>query len=50
MIDSAVTDLPEPDSPTSASVSPFLMLNETRSTASVFALALAEGDREVVDG
>ena len=35
MIDSAVADLPEPDSPTSASVSPFLMLNEMRSTASV---------------
>src|ERR1041384_4982014 len=35
MIDSAVTDLPEPDSPTSASVSPFLTLNEMRSTASV---------------
>src|SRR5690349_24745040 len=35
MIDSAVADLPEPDSPTIASVSPFLMLNEMRSTASV---------------
>ena len=34
MIDSAVADLPDPDSPTSASVSPFLMLNEMRSTAS----------------
>src|SRR5262245_31634705 len=34
MIDSAVADLPEPDSPTSASVSPFLILNEMRSTAS----------------
>ena len=34
MIDSAVADLPEPDSPTIASVSPFLMLNEMRSTAS----------------
>ena len=29
MIDSAVTDLPEPDSPTSASVSPLPMSNET---------------------
>src|SRR6187431_2290821 len=35
MTDSAVADLPEPDSPTSARVSPFLMLNEMRSTASV---------------
>src|SRR5437868_9900469 len=35
MTDSAVTDLPEPDSPTSASVSPFFTLNEMRSTASV---------------
>src|SRR5712672_1293904 len=34
MIDSAVADFPDPDSPTSASVSPFLMLNEMRSTAS----------------
>ncbi len=33
--DSAVTDLPEPDSPTSATVSPFLMSKEMRSTASV---------------
>src|ERR1041385_6586328 len=33
MIDSAVADFPDPDSPTSASVSPFLMLNEMRSTA-----------------
>src|SRR4051794_41070564 len=35
MIDSAVADFPDPDSPTSASVSPFLMLNEMRSTAKV---------------
>src|SRR3982751_1544204 len=35
MIDSAVADFPDPDSPTSASVSPFLMLKEMRSTASV---------------
>ena len=33
--ESAVTDLPEPDSPTSATVSPFLMAKEMRSTASV---------------
>src|SRR5262245_64077827 len=33
--DSAVTDLPEPDSPTSATVSPFLISNETRLTAIV---------------
>ena len=33
-IESAVTDLPEPDSPTSASVRPRCSLNETRSTAS----------------
>ena len=33
--DSAVTDLPEPDSPTSATVSPLLISNEMRSTASV---------------
>ena len=33
--DSAVTDLPEPDSPTSATVSPFFTSNEMRSTASV---------------
>src|SRR5215470_12945787 len=32
MIESAVTDLPEPDSPTSATVSPRLMSNDTRST------------------
>ena len=35
MIESAVTDLPEPDSPTSARVSPRLMSNETRSTARI---------------
>src|SRR5262249_14813151 len=35
MTDSAVTDLPEPDSPTSATVCPFPISNETRSTASV---------------
>src|SRR5436190_19406497 len=35
MIDSAVADLPEPDSPTSASVSPLRMSKETRSTASI---------------
>jgi hypothetical protein len=34
-IDKAVTDFPEPDSPTSATVSPGPMSNETRSTASV---------------
>src|SRR5712692_4781806 len=34
MTDSAVTDFPEPDSPTSASVSPLRMSKETRSTAS----------------
>jgi hypothetical protein len=33
--DSAVTDLPEPDSPTRASVSPLATSKETRSTASV---------------
>src|SRR6185503_11244498 len=33
MIDSAVADLPEPDSPTIASVSPFLISNDMRSTA-----------------
>jgi hypothetical protein len=33
--DNAVTDLPEPDSPTSATVSPFFTPNEMRSTASV---------------
>src|SRR5262245_2659463 len=32
MIESAVTDLPDPDSPTSATVSPRLMSNDTRST------------------
>src|SRR5438132_12029542 len=35
MIDSAVADLPEPDSPTSATVSPSAMSKEMRSTASV---------------
>ena len=35
MIDSAVADLPEPDLPTIATVSPFLMSNEMRSTASI---------------
>jgi len=34
-IDSALTDLPEPDSPTSATHSPRLISNEIRSTASV---------------
>src|SRR5882724_4021438 len=34
-IDSALTDFPEPDSPTSATHSPRLMENEIRSTASV---------------
>jgi hypothetical protein len=33
--ESAVTDLPEPDSPTSATVSPCLMSKEMRSTARV---------------
>src|SRR5688572_2751302 len=33
--ESAVTDLPEPDSPTSAVVSPILTSNEMRSTATV---------------
>src|SRR3990172_8568014 len=33
MMESAVTDLPEPDSPTSASVSPSSMVNETPRTA-----------------
>ena len=32
-IDSALTDLPEPDSPTSATHSPRLISNEMRSTA-----------------
>src|SRR5665213_2817468 len=35
MIDSAVTDLPEPDSPTSATVSPLPMSKETWSTARI---------------
>src|SRR5436853_716878 len=34
MTESAVTDLPEPDSPTNATVSPFFNSNEMRSTAS----------------
>src|SRR3954453_9712976 len=34
-IDNAVTDLPEPDSPTSATVSPRAMSNDTRSTAHI---------------
>src|SRR6187401_3023201 len=42
MIDSAVADLPEPDSPTSARVSPFLMLNEMRSTASTWRVPAAK--------
>ena len=42
--DSAVTDLPEPDSPTSATVSPFLTSKEMRSTASVVRAGLMEGD------
>ena len=33
MIDRLVTDLPEPDSPTTASVSPAFSVNETSSTA-----------------
>ena len=33
MIDRLVTDLPEPDSPTTASVSPASSANETSSTA-----------------
>src|SRR6202000_2016909 len=36
--DSALTDLPEPDSPTSATHSPRLMSKETRSTASALPL------------
>src|SRR6266571_4461339 len=36
-IESALTDLPEPDSPTSATHSPRLIWNETLSTASVVA-------------
>ena len=44
-VDSAVTDLPEPDSPTSATVSPLPMSNDTRSTASVARPAMAESDR-----
>ena len=48
--DSAVTDLPEPDSPTSATVSPFLSSNEMRSTASNLPLALPERDGEIADG
>src|ERR1700730_15504931 len=35
-IDSAVADLPEPGSPTNATVSPLPMSNDTRSTASVW--------------
>ena len=35
MIDSADTDFPEPDSPTSATVSPLATSNETLSTASI---------------
>ena len=45
-----MTDLPEPDSPTSASVSPGMMSNEMRSTASMSRAALAEGDGEILDG
>ncbi len=36
-MESAVTDLPEPDSPTSASVSPGAMSKETWSTAGMLA-------------
>src|SRR6201986_5463440 len=36
--ESALTDLPEPDSPTRATHSPRLISNETRSTASVVLL------------
>ena len=39
-IDSALTDFPEPDSPTSATHSPRLMENETWSTASVLPNAM----------
>ena len=45
-----MTDLPDPDSPTSATVSPWLTSNDTRSTASVVLPALAEGDGEIADG
>ncbi len=36
MIDCAITDLPEPDSPTSATVEPGLMRNDTPLTATVW--------------
>ena len=49
MIESAVTDLPEPDSPTSARVSPFLMSNDTLSAASTSRVAAAERDRQVAN-
>ena len=44
--DSAVTDLPEPDSPTMAIVSPRADVNETSRTAGDDALGRAELDRE----
>ena len=47
MIDSAETDLPEPNSPTSASVSPLSIEKEIWSTASVALAALPEGDGEI---
>ena len=48
-IDSAETVLPEPDSPTSATVSPLAMLNDTPLTTRDALVAFAEVDREVPD-
>ena len=45
-----MTDLPEPDSPTSATVSPLAMSKEMWSTAVDGLAALLEGDGEVADG
>ena len=49
-IDSAVTDLPEPDSPTSASVWPCVERERDAVDRQRGAAALREGDREVADG
>ena len=49
MTDSAVTDLPEPDSPTTATVSPRPIVNDRSRTAVDDALGRRELDREAGD-
>ena len=49
MIESAVTLLPQPDSPTMPSVSPGASENDTPSTARAIALVGAEADAQILD-